>query len=248
MSPHRDTTYCDAEDLWDGFDSLLRTIAESYPSCDVAELGGGAKPLLAQDVWPPLGQRVVLDISPMELAKFGGSIASRVVDLCDTELDIRDEFDLVFSRTLCEHLPDPMTFHANCYRMLRPGGRAVHFFPTLYASPFVINRIIPERAAAGVLSILQRGKRGPEGLSAKFPAYYRWCKGPVDRQFNRFERIGFEVEEWRAGFGHSYYRRFPLLDDFEQKKTSLLIRHPVAWLTSFAVVVLRKPELVTGKQ
>src|ERR1700721_1406514 len=55
-----------------------------------------------------------------------------------------ESYDLVFSKMLCEHLPDARTFHANCLRLLRPGARAVHFFPTLYTLPFVANRLIPE--------------------------------------------------------------------------------------------------------
>jgi hypothetical protein len=33
---------------------------------------------------------------------------------------------------LCEHLPGPRPFTSNCFNLLRPGGLAVHFFPTLY--------------------------------------------------------------------------------------------------------------------
>jgi 2-polyprenyl-3-methyl-5-hydroxy-6-metoxy-1,4-benzoquinol methylase len=76
----------------------------------------------------------------------------------------------VFSKMLCEHLPDARTFHENCLRLLKPGGRAVHFFPTLYTLPFVANRLIPEEFARAVLRRIQPG-RIDDPKHEKFPAY-----------------------------------------------------------------------------
>jgi hypothetical protein len=58
----------------------------------------------------------------------------------------------------------------------------------------------------------------------------------------RFESIGFEVMEFRASFGHLYYSIIPPLNAIEAAKSRFLLRHPAPALTSYATVVLRKPE------
>ena len=45
---------------------------------------------------------------------------------------------------LAEHVPDGYRFHSNLFELLKPGGVAFHFMPTLYSPPFVINRLLPE--------------------------------------------------------------------------------------------------------
>ena len=43
----------------------------------------------------------------------------------------------VFSSLTCPHCAN---FHENIYESLKPGGYAVHIFPTLYTIPFIINK------------------------------------------------------------------------------------------------------------
>lgn len=233
--------YTDLRDLWSGYEDLLLEIGRRTGATAVAELGGGANPLVADDGrWGFARDRVVIDISPDELAKASDAVRTQVADLCRPIAEGRDSYDLVFSKMLCEHIRDPRTFHQNCFDLLRPGGHAVHFFPTLYTVPFVVNRLIPEEFARSVLRRAQPHRiRDPK--QEKFPAYYRWCTGPTRSAAAHFTSIGFEVEEWRATFGHTYYRRVPPLHRLEVAKTRLLRKHPVPLLTSFAVVVLRKP-------
>lgn len=235
-------TYRSSEELWASYASMLVDLAKEHGAQAVGELGGGANPVLADDsAWGFVPTRAVYDISPAELGKAAAHLDKRQADLCAPLDGDGEQYDLVFSKMLCEHLPDPETFHRNCFHLLRPGGRSVHFFPTLYALPFLVNRLIPEQAARRVLGLVQPG-RLDNPLTEKFPAYYRWCRGPTAASRRRFEDLGFEVEQWQAGFGHSYYRRVPgPLDRLEQAKTERLIRRPVPALTSFATIVLRKP-------
>jgi SAM-dependent methyltransferase len=208
---------------------------------DVAELGGGANPQVGDaEKWGFVDHRVVIDISAGELAKAGNDVQTEVADLCQPITAGHGGYDLVFSTTLCEHLADPRTFHENCFNLLRPGGLAIHFFPTLYTFPFVINKLIPERLAYAVLRKIHR-ERLDHGSHDKFPAYYRWTTGPTRRAMKRFESVGFEVEEFRASFGHKYYYQIPPLNAAEFAKARFLLRHPWPALTSYAAVVLRKP-------
>jgi hypothetical protein len=60
----------------------------------------------------------------------------------------------------------------------------------------------------------------------------------------RFETIGFEVCEYVGYFGHGYYRyRLAFLDRLEHAKSKWLVRHPIPFLTSYASIVLRKPNV-----
>jgi 2-polyprenyl-3-methyl-5-hydroxy-6-metoxy-1,4-benzoquinol methylase len=188
-----------------------------------------------------VNRRTVIDISADELAKAGSDLETQVADLCQPIAAGHNSYDLVFSNMLCEHLADPRTFHKNCFNLLRPGGLSVHFFPTLFAFPFVINKMIPERLAYKVLNKIHR-ERLEHGKYDKFPAYYRWTTGPTRRAMKRFESVGFEVNEFHGTFGHQYYYQIPPLNASEFAKARFLLRHPVPALTSYAVVVLRKPE------
>jgi SAM-dependent methyltransferase len=241
ISPTR-PFYADLDALWGGYEDLLVELGHLTGARAVAELGGGANPLVAdEDRWGFAPERVVIDISADELAKASGNVRTRVADLCRPVSDGLSAYDLVFSKMLCEHIGDPRTFHRNCFGLLRPGGHAVHFFPTLSTLPFVVNRLIPEDFARSVLRKVQP-HRISDPRQEKFPAYYRWCTGPTPRATRRFESIGFEVEAWHATFGHTYYRPVAPLHRAELAKTRLLHQHPSPYLTSFAVVVLRKPE------
>lgn len=75
----------------------------------------------------------------------------------------------------------------------------------------------------------------------KFPALYAWCRGPTARQIACFERLGYAVEEYTGFFRHDYYCSIPPLQRLADGAASLLRRHPIPQLTSYAFVVLRKP-------
>lgn len=234
-------SYCPSPELWRGYESLLVDLGQKNRVEAVAELGAGANPMLANvGTWGFVPGRVVFDVSVDELSKSDDNIDKRVADLCQPIPYEHGCYDMVFSKMLCEHLPDPRTFHQNCFDLLRPGGLSVHFFPTLFAMPFIVNRLLPEAVTAPIVRIVQPG-RLDNPKKSKFPALYRWCKGPTTRTLERYRSIGFDVVEWRGGFGHHYYGKVPLINVVEGQKSKFLIRHPVAFLTSYAIVVLQKP-------
>ncbi len=209
------------------------------PGMAICEIGGGANPLLSRDERERLGLTYTLmDIDPDELAKAPDDLHKIALDI--TSRPLPQTFDIVVSKHLAEHVSDPEPMHRHIGAMLRPGGVAIHFFPTLYSAPFVLNRLIPERLAQRILLHLQpcRAKGGQHG---KFPAYYRWCRGPTRHQIRRLLSTGLEVDEYIASFGHAYYAGAPLLQRLENAKTRCLLRHPIAHLTSYAIVVLRRP-------
>jgi SAM-dependent methyltransferase len=232
--------------VWSDYSALIHGLARQSEVSHVCEAGGGANPLLSLDfIAEQELDYLVVDISPEELRKTPDGYRKVEADIAAAEVDLGPPFDLVFSRLLVEHVPDPAAFHRSVHRLLAPGGRAVHFFPTFYALPFVINRWLPEAVSEPLLLGIQpdRHRAGPQG---KFPAYYRWCRGPTRRQIRRFAATGFEVERYIGYFGHSYYRRIPPLHALQERIAQRLIRRPVPALTTFSIVVLRKPASPRG--
>lgn len=230
-----------SEEGWLGYGDFLRGLIREHGAKRIGELGGGANPALPLDYVREQGLSYVLaDISPEELAKAPPGYATRVLDMTAREAGTDGEFDFVFSRMLAEHVSDPVQFHTNVRRMLKPGGVAFHFFPTLYAPPFVLNLMVPEALSSWLLNRLQPGRES-SGNHGKFVAYYRWCRGPSAPQIARLESVGFRVLRYTGFFGHKpYYRKFPPLLALHSRLAEWLCRHPWPRLTSFAYVVLQK--------
>jgi 2-polyprenyl-3-methyl-5-hydroxy-6-metoxy-1,4-benzoquinol methylase len=224
----------------------MRTAVQHWaiarPSASVLDVGAGANPLLDEAfVREHNVSYAILDVDRGELDKAPSSFRRIHADIAAHDLSLDDAFDLVCSMDVAEHLADPEAFHRNVLRLLRPGGVAVHFFPTFYALPFVLNRVVPETVMRRVLLRVQPD-RLEDGLHPKFPALYRWCRGPTRRQLHGFARLGYEVERYVGYFGHGYYVGVRALDSLERAKAALLSSHPVPALTSYALVVLRRPD------
>jgi SAM-dependent methyltransferase len=206
----------------------------------VCDIGGGAKPLFSRRAIEDHDlDYVVVDRSEEELRKAPPGYETAVADVGGDGFRPVRRFDLVVTKTVLEHLEDPRRFHTDASRLLEPGGSAMHFFSTLYAPPFVLNRLLPERLSHRLLLHVQPG-RADEGTEAKFRARYRWCRGPSRRQIERFESCGFHVDEYVGFFGHAYFERVPPLQRLEDASARFLTRHPLPWLTSYAWVCLSR--------
>ena len=220
------------------YKALIRALIQDHALVSICDVGGGARPVLPADYVASNGLRyAVLDIAPEELDKADPLYHKIVADICAPDMALGESFDLVCSKMLAEHIRNPRAFHRNVHRMLRVGGIALHFFPTLYALPFVVNRLLPERLTQ---ALQQRFAPRDGVLARKFPAYYAWCRGPTARQMRRFEALGYSVLSYRGFFGHSYYARLAPVHQLHDRLTSLLLRHPIPALTTYAQVVLRK--------
>jgi len=229
-----------SEEAWSRHHAHLERLIRDSGARSVCEIGGGANPAVGLDRVRALGiDYTVLDRSASELAKAPSGYRTARADICDALPEGIGNFDLVFTKMLAEHIADPPAFHANVLKLLRPGGLAFHFFPTLYATPFVANKLLPERLARRVLNwFLPRDAF----QNAKFPAYYRWCKGPTRAQLRAFEQVGFRVVSYVGFFGHAqYWHRLPPIAKASAAIARWLLRHPIPWLTSFAWVTLERP-------
>jgi len=236
--------YGRSEELWPTVPGLIERLIVEGGARRVLEVGAGANPLFPPAFLERHGlSYTALDISAEELAKAPSCYGKLQADICSATLPVPEQgFDFVFSRMLAEHVRDGEAFHRNVLRLLSPGGRAFHFFPTLWAPPFVLNRLLPERLAEVVLNAVQPG-RERSGYNAKFPAYYLWCRGPTAGQLARFERLGYAVESAVGMFGHrEYYRRLGPLIKLHDAVVQRLLARPRPLFTSFMHVTLRKPK------
>ncbi|MGI8664195.1 MAG: class I SAM-dependent methyltransferase [Acidimicrobiales bacterium] len=180
----------------------------------------------------------VLDISETELAKAPAFYSKVQADITSPSFVPDGAHDLAFSRMLAEHVGDAETFHRNVRSLLKPGGVAIHLFPTLHTFPFAVNRLVPESVSTALVRLFHPGRDLYQ--HAKFPARYEWCRGPTRSEIRHLTSAGFEVDEFVAAFGHNYYTNIPLLRDVHAAKTAFLLKHPRPMLTSFAMVTLRK--------
>jgi SAM-dependent methyltransferase len=228
-------------DAWLEFDGLLDLLCSQPGITRVCEVGAGANPVIPIEVIEARSlEHTILDISQAELDKAPAHYRKICADVAAPDLALGRAFDLVASAFVAEHVRSPRTFHTNIWNMLRPGGVALHLFPTLSALPFALNRAVPEPIADRVLMRLQ-SFRAREGNDRKFKAYYRWCRGPTRRQLARLESIGFEVVAYAGYFGHGYYVNLGLLHRIEQAKARVLMQRDAAHLTSYALTLLRRP-------
>lgn len=225
-------------DALHGYEDYLLQLIENHNAKSICEVGGGANPLLKKDYIVNKNiDYAVLDISEGELAKAPPHYTKIVSDISSKEFTSNQKYDLVFSKMLAEHVPDGKQFHKNVLSMLSDNGIAFHFFPTLYTFPFFVNYLIPENLSQVLLDIFNPRDKYQ---NAKFPALYKWCRGPVKRQIHRFKGLGYDIVEYRGFFGHDYYERVKPIHKLHELKTKFLLRKPNPFFTSYAYVILKK--------
>jgi SAM-dependent methyltransferase len=234
-------TYLHSNNEWSEYAAFVQNLVQEHSARKICDVGGGANPVLPlQFITENQLDCTILDISSAELDKAPCGYKKLVQDIEAERCGPTDLFDLVITKMMAEHLRNGRLFHKNIFSMLKPGGVAVHYFPTLYALPFLVNKWVPERLSSFLLDIFLPRDRYQR---AKFPAYYSWCYGPTPGMLKMLTEIGYEIVQYNGFFGNIYYTRVPILRDLHRVYTRYLVKHPNPYLTSFAQVVLRKPEI-----
>ena len=224
---------------------LLEKIILDHGYRSIADVGGGANPMLGADFLATHGLRYCLiDRSPSELAKADAHCEKIEADACaDTGAFLQQigdrRFDLIFSHMLLEHLRDTRQAHINFFHALNPGGRCVHLYPSPNNLPLALNRLLPETVARTLIKFAQP-LRDLEGSQQKFAAYYRMCGAPRPALTTAFEEMGYTVETHVGFIGHTYYERFPPLAALETRARRVIHRLGLP-LTSGCLLVLRRP-------
>jgi SAM-dependent methyltransferase len=224
-------------DAMHGYDDTLRSIVSQYPNADILELGGGRWPSFPLAEMPNnLRSYTVNDISDAELALVPEGYDKACFDVAGDASAFENHYDVVFSRFLAEHVRDGKAMHRNVNKVLKPGGVAFHLIPTLYALPFVINKLLPERVGQKVLDTFSPRRE----ISPKFPAHYSHCHGNTWAMRRMFEELGYNRVEIRNFYGHFYYENIPGLRDLEKWFSALASRKQWSSVCSYAYIFAYK--------
>ncbi|MDB5482513.1 MAG: hypothetical protein JWO83_3566 [Caulobacteraceae bacterium] len=221
------------------FGDYLRYLVSSYPDAELLELGGGRRPSFRLSEMPGnIGSYTVNDLSDAELSFLGPEYRKARFDVAGDVSAFENTYDVIFSRFLAEHVADGQAMHRNVYRLLRPGGVAFHLIPTLYASPFVANILLPEKLTSRLLI-----KYFPYRASAspKFHAHYSYCYGGSSSKMkNMLKNVGYTGIQIRNFYGHVYYDKIPVLRDIEHFISAMASRNSAIPYSSYAYLILRK--------
>lgn len=222
---------------WDtgmlGYGDELKHIVAGYPSAGILELGAGRWPSFRLDEMPSnIRSYTVNDISEAELSLLPEGYEKACFDVSGDARAFGDTYDVVFSRFLAEHVPDGEAMHRNVHHVLREGGVAFHLIPTLYALPFVINKLLPERITFAALERLSPRR----AMSPKFPAFYSACYGNPERMTRMLKAIGYRRVEVRNFYGHFYYETIPVLKQLHERFSALAARKNWTLLSTYAYI------------
>jgi len=139
-----------------------------------------------------------------------------------------------------EHISDPDTFHQSVFQLLKPGGKAVHFFACRYSLPAFVNRFLPESVGESILKIISNRKLDDQ---PKYKAYYKYTFGPTKKQLEYIVDHGFQVEKYYGFVGHNYLKRILILKKVELLYTSILEKLKIKKLATVALMSVTKPKM-----
>jgi len=173
------------------------------------EIGGGRGPLLTPREAAAAGVAITVnDIDDRELAMAPAEFAKARFDIAGSiDSGLEGRFDLIVSRMVFEHVKGAPRAWANMRALLAPGGVALAFHPTLYAPPFIVNRLMPERLTASALRWFFPNRH--DGDYPKFPARYEMCFANPAKIEPILSRCGFSETLVAPFWGHRYFRHIP---------------------------------------
>jgi SAM-dependent methyltransferase len=138
----------------------------------VLDIGSGRRPTIPPELRPPGCEYVGLDASAKELEAAPPGSYDRVVvaDVATPVAELVDQFDLILSWQVLEHVTPLEAVLANLRSYLRPGGRLVSQLSGRYAAFALLGRVIPYR-----LSVLAMTRLLDVEPETKFPTRYDRC-------------------------------------------------------------------------
>lgn len=144
------------------------------PGCSVLDIGSGRHPAVPLNKRPENVRYVGLDLSRAELLEAGPDAYTESIAADATALQphLVDQFDLVISWQVLEHVKDLESTLENIRRYLKPGGLFVALFSGSWSAFGVINRVLPDWLGA---RIVDRTMKRTENNIPVFPAYYDRC-------------------------------------------------------------------------
>jgi|APTNR8051073442_1049403.scaffolds.fasta_scaffold03595_10 ubiquinone/menaquinone biosynthesis C-methylase UbiE len=144
--------------------------------------------------------------------------------------------DIVMSRSVFEHLDDPLAVYQEVFRILKPGGRVVFLTANAWDYATIIARIIPNRFHPAIVARVEGRDE-----SDVFPTRYR------TNSFRSVKKLalatGFTLENFEYLSQYPNYLMFSGVLFFLGMCYEKLIAHfkTLNFLKGWILVVLRKP-------
>jgi SAM-dependent methyltransferase len=227
---------------WAHYEPLTLALAFHFNLKTMLEIGGGREPGFLE-LGREAGLEVAVnDVDPRELALLPAGTKSACFDIAGNlkgRPDLREAYDLVAARMVFEHIDGVPQAWRNIHRMLRPGGVALAFFPTLYAWPFTLNRFLPARLAKRIVERFFPA-RAADGRAPFFPAHYDHCFGSERKLRRMLDPIGFSEMVVMPFWGHHYLDRVPVAREIDAVLNRAAAALDGRFFTTYAVVVVRK--------
>ena len=180
-----------------------RVYARLSAGVRILDLGSGANPVLPSVERPQDSFCVGLDISRQELEKApqGSYDEWCVTDAAHFVADLENDFDLIVSWQVLEHVKPLGLAIENCRKYLLPGGAFIALFSGSLSAFGVLNRVVPKQLGIGAMKHLLG--RDPETV---FPAYYDGTRySPLRRHFQTWESA--EIVPLFRGAGYFSFSR-----------------------------------------
>jgi SAM-dependent methyltransferase len=180
---------------------LEREVLKSlHSNCILLDAGCGHNAPLLRKLAPCVKRAIGVDACECDVE----GLEYIRADLGHTRLP-DESVDVVVSRSVLEHLPEPIGVFAELRRVLRPGGRFLFLTPNRWDYASVAAMTIPNRLHPYLVRRLTGRKE-----CDTFPTFYR---ANTSRAIHRLARMaGFEVESIRHLNQYpEYFRKMPLL-------------------------------------
>jgi SAM-dependent methyltransferase len=227
---------------WENYERAVLALAREFGLWRLLEIGGGRDPAFATAARENGLRLIVNDIDPLELARVPEGVDTACFDVAG-DISRRPElygaFDIVASRMVFEHIRNVPAAWRNIYRILRPGGVGLAFFPTLYAWPFLLNHMLPDDIARRIVERVFPA-RAADGDNPVFPPVYHWCYGDEAKLRRMLDPIGFSEIHILPFWGHHYLDRVPVLRELDFAFNRFCAAIDWRFFTTYAYVVVRK--------
>jgi len=149
-----------------------------------------------------------------------------------------NSFDCVFSRSVFEHLSDPLGVYKEIHRILRPGGTLLFLTANMWDYATVVARLVPESWHGRIVKFVEG--RDEEDT---FPTFYK------TNTYSAIKRLclasGFVIEKFEYLSQYPNYLTFNSFLFFAGTCYEHCIRrmNALRFLRGWILAVLRKPEL-----
>ena len=132
----------------------------------VLEVGCGREAPLLRRIAPKVAAAYGMDLMPLDAV--GSGLDLRSMSVTDMRAFLNESFDLVYSRSVMEHVEEPARAFAEIHRVLRPGGHYIFLTPNKHDYASITARFVPNRLHGRIVNFLTgRAERDI------FPTFYR---------------------------------------------------------------------------